>query len=63
MKIITSIYSREKAAIIKSSLMADKQFAHKDLYRLEQNNMCEAQPHEEIRPPRQQEYIIQGIWQ
>lgn len=62
MKIITLKYNRAHSAVQQSTLMADKAFAGRHLYYLEQKDTGEPQSCEEIQIPKQQQCIIRGHW-
>ena len=63
MKIITFKYNRQGSAICTSTLMADKEYAWKNVYRLAPQPNEYDQRHEVQSQKDSREYTVSGTWQ
>ena len=63
MKIITFKYNRQESAICTSTLMADEEYAWKNVYRLAPRPDGHENNHEVQSQKRAREYAVSGTWQ
>lgn len=63
MKIITFKYNRTASAIYTSTLMADKEYAQKDIHRLAARSKGYEYEPEVHFQESSREYIVSGTWQ